>query len=178
MVQHAILITLMIGASKEEAAERVQKIVKRVITPAGKLGVIITFYPVHSRFFNEFIEDINGAKVRYTLNDDSRPPKGFCITHLLKGIHLLESKPDYIIYCDGSGRIPFEQCLNVLKKLQKKEFSGILTNRVPWRSGTDFRNSFSVLLGLRSFFHCFTVTLTLKSADWAVRPIWDAWPRR
>ncbi len=45
MGQHAILITLMIGASKEEASQRVQEIYQKVIVPARKIGVDITFYP-------------------------------------------------------------------------------------------------------------------------------------
>lgn len=135
MGQHAILITLMIGVKTEDAACRMQEIYKKIIIPAGKLGVLITLCPVHSNYFNEFITDINGMKVSYRLDGDSRPPKGFTITHLLKSASLIDSKVDYLIYCDGSGRIPFEQCLTILKELQKKEVPCILANRVPWRSG-------------------------------------------
>jgi len=69
MAQHAILITLLIGADEKEANQRVQEIYKKVITPARSFGVDITFYPVHSSFFNEFIENVYGMKISYKLGD-------------------------------------------------------------------------------------------------------------
>lgn len=135
MGQHAILITLMVGATKKEASNRLQEIYDKVVVPAMKIGVTITPHPVHYTFFNEFIEDVNGMKVSYKLTNTSKPPKGFSLTRLIRNAYLFKTKPDYIIYCDGSGRIPFEQCLTVLKELQKKEVSHVFSNRVPWRSG-------------------------------------------
>ncbi len=135
MVQSAVLIVLMIGASKEDASTRLGEIYQKVVIPAkNELNILVTPLPVHEKYYNEFFEDINGAKFSYKLVEGAKPPKGFNVTHILKSGHLLDCKPDYIIYCDGSGRIPFENCIRLLNELKKRENLCILSERTPWRA--------------------------------------------
>ena len=136
MGQHIVLMVLMVGIPSHEAQKRVSEIYQEVITPAStKLGLVITFYPIHEQFYNEFIENVNGLKISYKLSEGAKPGKGFNVTRLINGANQLPIKPDYIVYCDGSGRIPFKYCLALMENLQKKDISCIFAHRTPWRGG-------------------------------------------
>jgi hypothetical protein len=127
---------LLVGANESDYLSRVSYLGSKIIPDIHKkLGISASLFPIHEIGYNEFICNKNGSSIRYTLQPGMRAPKGFNVTNMINSMETHHSKPDYFVYCDGSGRIPFENISRLLERLKSDSVDCILSTREPWRDG-------------------------------------------
>lgn len=134
--KRAAIAILFVGVPTEEVTRRISDL-NRTILPkiCTELGIWSTLFPVEEKGFSEFNYDMQGLKFSGKILPSSKPSKGFLIYNFIKSMASLQSPPNYLVFCDGTGRIPFENLYRILSFLSEKPVECVITKRNPWRGG-------------------------------------------
>ena len=129
-----LLAVLFVGEKDEkEIDKRIDEITNVIEKIQRELKIKITFDPIHSAHKNEFFYNKNGAQMSFKLLPGVKVPKGLTITAELEGLDGATEKPRYVVYCDGSRRINFEDIFTVFSHLHLHDHDCVITKRIPWR---------------------------------------------